>query len=376
MLSHVSLSGRRSSRRKFLTSIAAGCAAYSSVARRSAGAEPDPDCPRCGGVGRVPVRDAKPLVWLKGTPHPKWETAIGEQPCPVCQAGVTLAAIAADFKEAVNTALEKNKQWEERTGWRLACIITRHAVVHTQLTTALARTVGNALEMITLHLKRITDSLAMTPTRPDTLELVMLWEKSSWDQFRKVMESLYTIEQLGESWYSAQSLAAYDHVQVPHLYDTPQTLRSRPPSCGAVFLAARRQVRVASDWKAPFWLYEGFGAYGDNVVHKLNRWYVVYAMDEVPVSDWLADAGKLASRSKLRPWAEMIQRELRDWTPDDHMQTAAMAAFLFESDPAKFLNFVGRLRRGEPEVPAVEAAYGTKLDELDAKFSRWIIARR
>jgi hypothetical protein len=365
-------------RRTFLlATIATGCSAASiSAGKQPTVNEPDPNCPRCLGVGRLPAKDTKPLVWLKGTPQPKWDAAVGEQPCPICQPGLTPAAIAAEFKEAVLAGLEKNKQWEERTGWKLACIITRHAVVHTQLTTVQARMVGNALETMTIHLKRITDSLLMTPTRPDSFELIMLWEKASWEQFRKVMESLYTIQQLGESWYSAQSLGAYDHFEVPHVYDTPQTLRSRPPSCGAVFLAARRQLRVASDWKAPFWLYEGFGAYGDNVVHKLNRWYMVYAQTDVPVGDWLADAAKLANRSKLRPWPEMIQRELRDWTADDHIQTAAMAAFLFESAPATFLDFVRKLRRGEPEVPAFEAAYGTKLDELDAKFSRWLTARR
>jgi hypothetical protein len=371
-------SRRISSRRTFLsTVIAASCAASSAAAQQPAAASlPDPDCTRCRGIGRIPVKDAKPFVWLKGSSHPRWETAVGEQPCPLCQPGLTPAALAAEFKEAVDAGLEKNKEWEERTGWKLACIVTRHAVAHTQLTTAQARTVGSALETIMLHIKRITDSLALTPTRPDSLQLIMLWEKASWEQFRKVLEGLYTLEQLGESWYTAQSLGAYDHIEVPHMYDTPQTLRSRPPSCGAVFLAARRQVRVASDWKAPFWLYEGFGAYGDNVVHKLNRWYMVYARTEVPVGDWLADATKMANRSNLRPWAQMIQRELRDWTPDDQVQTTAMAAFLFESQPAKFLDLIGRLKRGEQEVAAVEEAYGAKLEEIDARFSRWLIARR
>jgi hypothetical protein len=371
-------SRRAWSRRTFIsTAIAAGCAASSAVGRQPAtGSPPDPDCARCGGVGRIPLKDAKPFVWLKGSPQPKWEAVVGEQPCPLCQPGLTPAALAAEFKEAVDAGLEKNKQWEERTGWKLTCVTTRHAVVHTQLTPAQARSVGNALETITLHIKRLTDSLVLTPSRPDNFELVMLWEKASWEQFRKVMEGLYTLEQLGGSWYSARNLGAYDHFEVPHMYETPQTVRSRPPSCGAVFLAARRQLRLASDWKAPFWLYEGFGAYGDNVVHKLNRWYIVYDVTDVPVGDWLADAGKLAARSKLRPWAEMSQRELRDWLPDDHVQTTAMAAFLFETQPPKFLDLIRRLRRGEQEVAAVEESYGAKLDELDTRFARWLIARR
>ena len=56
------------SRRCFL------CAATLAVClpRVSTGDEKaDPDCPRCGGVGRVPMTDAKPFVWLQGTPLPK-----------------------------------------------------------------------------------------------------------------------------------------------------------------------------------------------------------------------------------------------------------------------------------------------------------------
>src|SRR5437588_6140752 len=114
-------SRRACSRRTFLsTAIATSCVATAAAnTQPAATALPDPDCPRCGGIGRIPLKDAKPFVWLKGTPQPKWDTAVGEQPCPVCQSGLTPAALAREFKEAVDAGLEKNKQWEERTGWKL-----------------------------------------------------------------------------------------------------------------------------------------------------------------------------------------------------------------------------------------------------------------
>jgi hypothetical protein len=359
----------------FVAGALSGGMALSRATAQAEASGPDPRCPRCSGVGRVPIAGAKPFVWLKGTPLPKPETIVDEQYCPTCQKAKA-GDLAADLRGQIDAALEKNKQWEERTGWKLGCIITRHAAVHTQLTTAQARTVGQALETLTMHLKQLTDSLLLVPTRPDTLELMMLWEKKAWDQFRKVMEDLYPREKLGPSWASAQLWNAYDHSVTPHTYETPQSIKIRPPSCGAVFIAGRRQLNVATDWHAPFWLAEGFSGYCDNVVHKTNRWYSVYDVKQIPVGDWLADARKLAADSKLRPWKEMMARELRDWETSDHVQTTGAVAFLIESEPAKFLRLVARLRGGEEAIAALEAAYGVVLDELEQRFSRWLLARR
>ena len=141
-------------------------------------------------------------------------------------------------------------------------------------------------------------------------------------------------------------------------------------------MVGRRQLRIASDWKAPFWLVEGFGAYGDHAVHKVNRWYTVYDVKQIPVGDWLADARKLAAETKLRTWKQMMQRELRDWEHEDHVQTMAMVAFLLETEPAKFLDLARRLKSGDEEVEALEDAYRVKLDELEQRFTRWLLARR
>jgi hypothetical protein len=367
----------RISRRRFLEATAVvGCAAAPVTAQDAASPPPDPMCQRCNGVGRIPLMDARPLVWLKGTPLPSGQSAVGEQFCPLCQSTADPAALAAEKKAQLEAALEKNKQWEKRMTGKLACIVTRHATVHTQLTPSQARNVGNAIESLTLHLKNLTQSLLLTPTRPDTLELVLLWEKPSWDRFRKAMESLYTIEQLGSSWYSASQYNAYDHVATPHMYETPQSLRTRPPSCGAVFLVGRRQLNLATDWHAPFWLVEGFAAYGDHAVHKVNRWYTVYDVKQIPVGDWLAQARQLASDSKLRTWKELMNRELRDWEAIDHIQSMAMAAFLLESEPNHFLDLTKRLKRGEQEMPALETAYRTNLAALEDRLPRWLLTRR
>jgi hypothetical protein len=241
---------------------------------------------------------------------------------------------------------------------------------------AAQRLSGHAIEALTLHFKRVTESLLLTPTRADTYELVILWEKPSWDRFRKVMESLYKPEQLGEAWAPSRDYNAYDHPVTPHFYETPQTARTRPPSCGAAFMAARRQLNVATEWQAPFWLVEGLGAYGDYIVHKQNRWFTVYDVKQVPVGDWLANARKLAADDQLRPWNEMANRELRDWQPTDHYQSLAMAAFLLESEPARFLDLLIQLKRSVDSSTAIEHAYRATASDLNPRLKQWLLNRK
>jgi hypothetical protein len=72
----------------------------------------------------------------------------------------------------------------------------------------------------------------------------------------------------------------------------------------------------------------------------------------------------------------MLKRELREWEAADHVQTMAMTGFLLESEPAKFSDLLKRLRAGEQEVAALEAAYRETLEELERRWVRWMLARR
>lgn len=333
------------------------------------------DCPLCGGLGRVPLRDARAFAWVEPTAKPQWDALVGEQLCSQCQSSTNPNVLAEEARQQFEAALESHRRWEERTGWRLTCAITRHATLHSQLSVPQTRMAALALETLTLHLTRATSSLGLATTRPDTFELMLLLEKSSWDAFRKVMEGLFTPEQLGESWAPARELSAYDHFSVPHLYETHQTIRARPPSCGATFIVARRQLQRAADWKAPFWLAEGFSAYGDYLVHRQNRWYTTYAGEVVPPGDWIASSRKLVADSRQRDWAEFLGRELRDWEPGDHVQSMSMAAFLLESEPAKFLDYLRRLGAGELQAEALESALKCGLAELEDRWVRWLLKK-
>lgn len=334
----------------------------------------DADCPRCGGLGVIPQAGARPLVWISGQPPPRPEAFLDEQDCPACTGGRPLSLEQA--RQQIQTIQQRNQLWSERTGWKVVSVATRHAAVHGQLTPSQARSVGQALETLTLHLKAVTGTLVLTPTRPATFEMFFLWERSGWDRFRSVLEKLYTHEQLGPEWAPARDYNAYDHVDIPHWYETPQSVRGRPPSCGAVFLTARRLLVLATANRAPFWLREGFAAYGDYHCHGSNRWYSVYDVRRLPAGDWMAEARRAAAEDRLRPWDEMFHRELRDWEWLDHVQTLAMTSFLLETQPARFLELVRRLRAGEALESALTAAYRRSTSELTVHCSRWLLARR
>src|SRR5262249_25775258 len=140
-----------SGRRFFLGSVAAGL--MSRVAHCASGntaTVENQDCPRCGGVERGPLKEAQPLRWVEGGLPPKSEAAIGEEACPMCSDRTTLnrAALITEAKERIDKALANHTQWEDRTGWKLLCVITRHATLHTQLNAAQAKSAGTALETL------------------------------------------------------------------------------------------------------------------------------------------------------------------------------------------------------------------------------------
>ena len=72
----------------------------------------------------------------------------------------------------------------------------------------------------------------------------------------------------------------------------------------------------------------------------------------------------------------MFKRELIDWEASDYVQTMSMAKFLFESEPAKFLGYVKRLRRGEEPVKALEGAYHVALSDIEERWARWAAVKR
>ena len=333
----------------------------------------DPDCKRCRGLGFVPLVGAKPYVFVEGQGGHKPADAVHAQLCPDCRPIADKEALVADEKEQHQVATEKHKEWEERIGGKLVFVQTRHASIHCQHQPVQARRIGQAVEAMTIHLQKVTGSLELTLTRPATYQQMLLFGQPSWDKFRKVMEGIYTLEQLGQPWLPAREFTAYDFPDVPHAYTTPDRIRELPPEYQAVKFAATRQMMLATNWRAPEWLWEGLGAYCQQAALSDVRISTVYSSERGPKKVYhLRDARQQAALRQTRPWDDMIRRELRDFEPGDYPQSLGMVAFLLDSEPAKFLALLRLLRAGKDCQTALEEAYGKDLAALSQACSKWL----
>jgi hypothetical protein len=369
------------SRRRCLAAIGAviGCTAWppATSAQAASAAGADPVCRRCRGAGLVPVTAVKPFVWIEGQAAFRAEEALVGQSCPVCQAPDDRAARIEQARVDHEAIVAQHAEWEERLGGKLLLVQTRHAAIHTQLKLADAKQVGLILEGLAAALQKASSSLALVPTRAADYQQVLLWGEDAWAKFRRVMESLYTPEQLGENWHTAGKGTMYDHTEVPHCYFTGKIVREVPPEYFAVKLAATRQIYLATGWKAPAWLAEGFAAYGQHAMLREARVSTIYALGRGPTRPvTLDEARRLLSADKFRPWEKLISRELRDFEPPDYFQALAMVAFLLERQPSMFLSLAERLKAGTAVGSALEESYKQSLAELEADGAAWLARRR
>lgn len=356
------------SRRRCLAAAAAAM-----CPRRARGQAADPECRRCRGAGLVPLAAPKPFVFVEGVGGFRAAEAAAAEPCPVCQPMADKTEPLEWARQQHEGAVRRHKQWEDRTGWRLVLVQTRHAAIHTQHQPIEARRIGQAVEALTIHLQQATGSLELTRTQPDEYEQVLLLGQRSWDKFRTVLEGLYTPEQLGEPWLPARQLSSYDFYHVPHAFTTPERVRHQAPAYQAVKFAATRQIMLATGWKAPTWFCEGFGAYGQQAALGDVRISTVYAPERGPKAIYsLRDAREQTRQRQARPWGDLLDRELRDFEPADYAQALGMVSFLLDTWPAKFLSLVRLLKAGTPCAAAMEQAYDKDSTILSLEAEKWL----
>lgn len=359
-------------RRQFVTAAALGLAA-SHCAGAQAG---DKDCPTCRGVGLIPLEKRAPYVWAEGQPAPKPELAVRGAPCPECSPKVEPATLVEFEQERLKTALDSHKLWEERTGWKLLHIETRHATLHTLVPAMEAAKFGPALEELAAYLQKLTGRLLLTPTTPESYELFALWEKRNYEHFRTVLEKHFGADELGPSWAQTRDVAGYDFGPAPFFYEDPATAKVRPPVHGVLFMAGRRLINVATSYASPTWLTEGFAAYCERAVMKRNRWSAIYDPTQgAGNSDWLFEVRRLGVSGKLRSLADLFGLELRDFVASDYVHAFGAVMFLLESDPKRFQDFVQYLHRGRSALGALEDATEVSVEQLEKPWAKWLRKR-
>jgi hypothetical protein len=332
------------------------------------------DCEDCGGLGFLPLKNRRPYVYVEGMPLPKAADAVSHRYCPRCQPGKNDEHLVAEQAERLKTAIETHKRWERETSFSLVRIETRHVTVHAQMPPLECRDIGMAVENYAAHVQNLTGTMELTRSRPDQYEIMCLLGQPAFERFRSVMERLYTPEQRGETWSATRGLRAVDHSLIPFFYEEQQFLKRRPPAHGVAFMAGRKQLYLQTNYKAPRWLAEGYAEYSEYVALKKNLWHTVYNENPSPTpGDWVSQLSQLAAAGQLRPWAQQMNRDLRDYDVRDYLQTFGMVSFLIQSEPKKFLQYTRNLRAGQEDAKALETAYGKTLAQLEPECAKWIV---
>jgi hypothetical protein len=359
-------------RRSLLQS--AGSLAFASAGASLAAAQVPSTCKTCHGANFLPLRNRKPYVHVEGQAPPRPADAIPHRFCPDCQADRDPLELVEQQVARLKVAFDSHKKWERETGFRLTRVETRHITIHSQFPVSEGIKIGQACENLAAHLQGVTNSMELTPTQPDNYEQMCLADKRSYDHLREVLERLYTPNQRGEQWSTGRGLSAFDHYLMPFLYETPQTIKRRPLPHGVCFFAARRQLTMATNSRAPRWLIEGFAEYCEFAALKKNLWYSVYNQNPGPEpGDWTSQLRQLVSKRELRPWDEQIERDLRDWDAKDYLHVFGMVGFLLNSAPQKFLAYVRTLRTKADSLAILEDSFGLPAANLQTECNRWLL---
>lgn len=332
-------------------------------------------CEDCAGLGFLPLKNRKPYYHIEGQVAPKAADAAPHRFCPKCQPDKKDQELVDQQTERLKTALDGNKQWEKETGSPLVRIETRHVTIHAQMPMPECIQMGQGFENYAAHVQNLTGTMELTRTGPENYEIVCLLGQENYERFRTVLEKLWTVEERGPAWSQSRGIAAFDHQKLPFFYESIQTMKQRPPAHGICFMGGRRQLYVATNYRASRWLAEGYAEYSEFVGMKKNLWRTIYNLNPGPEpGDWVSQVRQLAATKQLRPWEEQMKRDLADWDARDYLQTFGMVTFLIQSEPKKFLSLTRKLRAGAEEVAAIEEAYGKPIAKLEPDCTKWLIA--
>lgn len=360
--------------RRDLLKIAAASALVVGSSQLFAQAPANP-CEECAGLGFLPLKNRKPYYHIEGQAAPKAADAVPHRFCPKCQPDKKDQDLVDEQTARFKTAADGHKQWERETGFQFARIETRHVTVHAQMPMPECIQMGQGFENYAAYVQNLTGTMELTQTRPENYEIVCLLGQENYEKFRTILEKLWTVEERGPSWSQSRGIAAFDHQKLPFFYESLQTMKQRPPAHGVCFMGGRRQLYVATNYRATRWLAEGYAEFSEFVGMKKNLWRTIYNQNPGPEpGDWVSQVRQLAATKQLRPWQEQMKRDLTDWDARDYLQTFGMVAFLIQTEPKKFLSLTRKLRSAIEEQAALEEAYEKPLAKLEADCSKWVLA--
>ncbi len=138
------------------------------------------------------------------------------------------------------------------------------------------------------------------------------------------------------------------------------------------------------------WIYEGFGLYltRELVGTRLN-WFVqpsqlleASAENELrarllhPDTNWIDEGYQVLQRPDHPSYTQVVRLSVNQLTPETLLMSYVLAAYLLEARPESVPDLFQRLKKGEPDAQALQAALGMDTDNLARRIRRWLSERR
>lgn len=332
--------------------------------------DPEGRCAICRDTRFAPFEKFQPYYHVEGQKAPKPEACVPWRFCPACSADQDIQDLVTQEAERLKTAGEKHKEWEGRTKLAMVRVETRHVTLHAEMPLQLAARQGEAAEALTRHLQTLTKSVVLTPSRPQTFDLVILWDTPGYQRFVQTAKNLPEFAGT-EDWDLILQVAGFagNGVKVYNAFRNQQT----PCEHMTISQVAEHQIYMATDRRCKSWLGVGFPYYCEFALKRKNLVSrVKYMLGERPLGDnWNTELKRAAAARKLRPFEDMFPLDLRDYQPADHLMCFSMVSYLIRSNPEAFVRFVLLIRDGKEDKEALETAYGVTIQQLQGEWEKW-----
>jgi hypothetical protein len=235
----------------------------------------------------------------------------------------------------------------------------------------MTRNVVVQLDKLSARLQADTKSTVLCQTRPDTHELVILWDDPTYLKLVDLMAG----PNPSQDWQSARKAGGV--VSRNRCLFNARGGRSAPPEDMALSQFAHMLMIEATHAKAPPWLNEGFADYCENLILQRNLCHSIkYEMNEVRFGlNWNSEIRKYAQQGKLKPWDQIFPLDLIGLKALDYLTCYSMVCFLAK-DPERFTKFVVEVRGGVPPPQALERVYGKSIKDLQAMWAQWTLMQR
>jgi DNA-directed RNA polymerase subunit RPC12/RpoP len=333
--------------------------------------EPPPVCADCQGPGWLPLIQPKAYAWMSRDAAPDPQVCVPWRPCPKCNGKVEPKALVEAETARLAAAPARHDNWVKQLGIPLERGETRYVSLHAQLSPATARNVVVQLDKLTARLQADTKNTVFCQTRPDTHELLIVWDDPTYLKLIDIMGG----QNPTQDWSLARKTGGV--MSRNRCFFNAKGGRGAPPEDMALFQFAHMLMIEATDAKAPPWLNEGFAAYCENLILQRNLCHSIkYEMNEVQFSsNWNSEIRKYAQQNKLKPWDQIFPLDLIGLKALDYLTCYSMVCFLAK-DPERFTKFVVEVRGGVPPPQALERAYGKSIKELQAMWAQWTLTQR